>query len=399
MSRGKLVVGNVSLTTSDLQKLSPGEWLNDKVITACLEMLSKLHPGEVFPLPSQLVLMWERQRSPGWLFEKICFASYKYLLLPICHHSHWMLLVANVQERTVGILNSSSLFDKYTGQFIPKWQEYMRRRSLEVEPQLALWQPVHMTSNRQADGSSCGVFVLMNAESLACNRDLDSMGQDDVPAFLLGVKKQLADNSDAVDARCARLEHCSAPEACSWLQCDNCHQWLHFECAGLTKKPRGSFICLQCGKRIQLSHCDSHINNVKTPLEVDVLHARRQNLEKRIVEYIQTQQEAEDHLAGIYEGIIPSRRHSYFFSKFSAVRNTLEGQGIGYITNEELSEELFGWLTALHQRYANREVPDTKYVACVLMPEVSASYVVFIHYPDRLTTNDAQSTRTSTQIV
>ncbi|KAI8492685.1 hypothetical protein Bbelb_297260 [Branchiostoma belcheri] len=36
---------------------------------------------------------------------------------------------------------------------------------------------------------------------------------------------------------------------------------------------------------------------------------------------------------------------------------------------KSVSEELFGWLTALHQRYANREVPDTKYVACVLMPE------------------------------
>ncbi|CAH1254474.1 MUM1L1 [Branchiostoma lanceolatum] len=97
----------------------------------------------------------------------------------------------------------------------------------------------------------------------------------------------------------------------------------------------------------------------------------RHKLEKRIVEYIKTKQDAQDHLAGIYHGFVPSQRHQNFYHKDRAVRDRLQGQGTGFITSDELSEELFSCLADLYlQRCeADKNFADTKYVAYVLMPE------------------------------
>jgi len=31
-----------------------------------------------------------------------------------------------------------------------------------------------------------------------------------------------------------------------WIQCDHCLAWIHFQCAALTRKPRGYYFCDQC---------------------------------------------------------------------------------------------------------------------------------------------------------
>ncbi|KAI8479684.1 nucleosome binding [Branchiostoma belcheri] len=96
----------------------------------------------------------------------------------------------------------------------------------------------------------------------------------------------------------------------------------------------------------------------------------RHNLEKRIVEYIKTQQDAKDHLAGIYQGSVLSQRHQDFVHKDRAVRAMLQGQGTGFITSDELAEDLFSCLSDLYLRCEeDKNFADTKYVACVLMPE------------------------------
>ncbi|XP_035666198.1 uncharacterized protein LOC118409342 [Branchiostoma floridae] len=97
----------------------------------------------------------------------------------------------------------------------------------------------------------------------------------------------------------------------------------------------------------------------------------RKDLEKRIVKYIRTQQDAQDHLAGIYHGSVTSQRHQDFFSKDRAVREMLHGQGTGFITSDELAEELFSCLADLYHLRCeeDKNFADTKYVAFVLMPE------------------------------
>ncbi|XP_035667340.1 uncharacterized protein LOC118410003 isoform X1 [Branchiostoma floridae] len=259
MPKGKLVVGNVSLNTSDMKRLLPGQWLHDKLVTAFLDLLGKLYPGQVLSLPPQLAQVWDshKPRYSAWLYEKICFASYKFVLLPVCHHDHWMLLVANVADRTVAIVNSSRSFDKYMSQFQLKWQHYMTRRSRDVEPQLSSWTNTTLPSSRQHDGNSCGVFVLMNAESIARGRELKCMGHKDVPSFQKHVIYQLLANSEQ-DGNCAMLENCTFPLATSWILCGHCHQWLHLECAGFSKKPRGTYVCDACSERIAACQCVSH---------------------------------------------------------------------------------------------------------------------------------------------
>jgi len=41
---------------------------------------------------------------------------------------------------------------------------------------------------------------------------------------------------------------CTANEGTSrrWVQCDRCLHWLHYACAGLTRKPRRNFFCCKC---------------------------------------------------------------------------------------------------------------------------------------------------------
>ncbi|XP_066288830.1 uncharacterized protein [Branchiostoma lanceolatum] len=121
-------------------------------------------------------------------------------------------------------------------------------------------------------------------------------------------------------------------------------------------------------KDMEADTSDGRRRKQELAAEMDITHVRN-NLEKKIVEFIKTQ-DAQNHLTGIHNGSIPSQRHQAFYHVNRSVRGTLEGQGSGFITSDELADELFECLADLDVKCAeDRHFPDTKYVGYVLMPE------------------------------
>ncbi|XP_078703251.1 uncharacterized protein LOC144928580 [Branchiostoma floridae x Branchiostoma belcheri] len=163
----------------------------------------------------------------------------------------------------------------------------------------------------------------------------------------------------------------------------------------------GVFVCryaeyVSRGATIDFSQEDMRVWRMRMVLEIlmkDLLDNKmdlkttRRNLEERIVGYIKTKQDAEQHLAGIYSGSIASTRHETFNHRRKAVRNKLEWQGTGYITSDDLHEELLQVLTQMHLRWETRNFIDTKYVALVLMPE---AIVYGLHKVEAISLEEAE---------
>lgn len=81
-----------------------------QVIHAYLGLLKKeksqQQQNEVFILPCFLHEKWVQRDYLAWLFPKVKFASYSFIMMPICLQHHWLLLVADVKKMTVSILDS-----------------------------------------------------------------------------------------------------------------------------------------------------------------------------------------------------------------------------------------------------------------------------------------------------
>ncbi|KAI0209443.1 hypothetical protein LSAT2_005884 [Lamellibrachia satsuma] len=96
----RLRVANISLTKDDLNTLLQKEWINDQVIHADLGVLSWESPG-IYILPCFLAVLLDRSQV-----AKVCFAKYRWILMPNCCDNHWCLLAANVADSTVTVIDS-----------------------------------------------------------------------------------------------------------------------------------------------------------------------------------------------------------------------------------------------------------------------------------------------------
>eukprot|EP00058_Branchiostoma_floridae_P000327 XP_002585815.1 hypothetical protein BRAFLDRAFT_111070 [Branchiostoma floridae] len=95
----------------------------------------------------------------------------------------------------------------------------------------------------------------------------NQMGQEQVPAFLSKMTEQFIQTSDGNSTKCALMKDCTCAELCesSWIQCDNCHQWVHMGCAGLQKKdPRAVYLSFEHKACLNCQVCKPHD---KTSLE------------------------------------------------------------------------------------------------------------------------------------
>ena len=57
---------------------------------------------------------------------------------------------------------------------------------------------------------------------------------------------------DESGRKACHAEKCAQPKGrqIHWVECDNCHAWLHFVCASITAAPE-TFYCVGCIKRRQ----------------------------------------------------------------------------------------------------------------------------------------------------
>ncbi|XP_064647064.1 uncharacterized protein LOC135499932 [Lineus longissimus] len=285
-----LYVGNNSLKRDDLNTLKPEACLNDQVTHAYLDILSKEVNTEkptVHVLPSFLAVMWEKNDTSSWLYKQVqikymyqtalCIrhpqhvsdtpkimwhfeffiliqslpffvyfqiplSKFKWVLLPICTNEHWVLLVADMVNHSVGVLDSLDLPDRRFELYLTSWRLFMIARGDDTE-----WTVAKYMCSKQDDNTSCGVFVMMNAESLLKGVPPFVMRQwhcDGYRRYALG---KLLSHAKTNDEIICDMPFCNKPsgEDIAWLQCDYCNRWFHNECVALAETP-AVYKCLIC---------------------------------------------------------------------------------------------------------------------------------------------------------
>uniref|UniRef100_A0A8W8HZD9 Ubiquitin-like protease family profile domain-containing protein n=1 Tax=Magallana gigas TaxID=29159 RepID=A0A8W8HZD9_MAGGI len=208
----------------DFNTLKNQNWLNDKVINAYLALLmwnqNKEDSNHIFVMPSYLAVLWELGRFDTWLYQKVRLSAFRWIFLPVnVHENHWVLLVANVPQRSVTILDSMN-GENHT--LIQRWMKYMHIRDKHVNDLQCSWTVGQLQSQRQTDGSSCGVFVLMNAMALACGSSLEALNKDCAMNMRLYVLNQLLEASRVPPAQrtLCDMEGCRRPgQREAWIGC------------------------------------------------------------------------------------------------------------------------------------------------------------------------------------
>ncbi|KAJ8301877.1 hypothetical protein KUTeg_020864 [Tegillarca granosa] len=161
------------------------------VINSFLRVLQRAN-GHIFVLPSYTAVLWNVGSLNHWLFKNVQFKKYRQILMPInINNNHWVLLVANINKRTVAILDS---MDGQSGdQFLQLWREFMHIRDSaeEVKEEFGPWKTEAVKCNKQTDGNSCGIFTLMNAECIASQVPPVVMRQVHCESYRIYVKQRL----------------------------------------------------------------------------------------------------------------------------------------------------------------------------------------------------------------
>ncbi|XP_052690774.1 uncharacterized protein LOC128168664 [Crassostrea angulata] len=139
---------------------------------------------------------WTRRDYLPWLYPKVKFSSYAFILMPICSNHHWIHLVASVSKKTVLVLDP---LGHQHADIEHKWGKYMYTREKYIPEGLEKWSSDHQAVSRQRDGNSCGVFVLMYAEAILCNVNMQIMRQCQVAIYRRYIKQGLMDGTKEED--------------------------------------------------------------------------------------------------------------------------------------------------------------------------------------------------------
>ncbi|XP_069109495.1 uncharacterized protein [Argopecten irradians] len=242
--KSSVYVGNVKLSPNDLQTLRPMAWLNDQVVHAFLGLLSKecndRQPQTCYILPSFLALKWETQNYNSWLYPKVPLEKINKVLLPICHKHHWFLLSASMLTREVTILDSIP-DESRARMFFDHWVNFMNaRQSISGNSSPKSWTSGQGQSSVQDDGSSCGVFVLMNAQAVTSNVPPNLMRQCHVQPYRQYALQCLVSAAVTLETKKTRcdLPFCQTPDRFqkkqhTMVQCLSCEKWTHRLCLGL----------------------------------------------------------------------------------------------------------------------------------------------------------------------
>ncbi|XP_046545930.1 uncharacterized protein LOC124256048 [Haliotis rubra] len=111
-------VGCYTIRGDVLSGLETNEWLTDEIMDTYLHLLEREWCSRVsfhcLVLPTETVILWEAGRYTERIRGKDeNLANYTWILMPVNmpHNQHWVLLVANVKDGTVGVVNSKPALD------------------------------------------------------------------------------------------------------------------------------------------------------------------------------------------------------------------------------------------------------------------------------------------------
>ncbi|CZR48462.1 uncharacterized protein FPRO_13072 [Fusarium proliferatum ET1] len=189
----------VDLRKHDFAKIvSSTEWLNDEIVNASLVWLDRAinsaagikdvkrntrkiwTPGSFFFKRLQDQGTGNTQRTlRRYGIEKRNFLDIDTILLPICEHSHWTLLVIRPSKRTVAHMDSINAGGNrsYTARAMAWIRDILEEKFVEDE-----WKTILHEAPLQNNGHDCGVHTITNAMCLSLGiSPIEAYTADDMP--------------------------------------------------------------------------------------------------------------------------------------------------------------------------------------------------------------------------
>ncbi|XP_048244964.1 ankyrin-3-like isoform X2 [Haliotis rufescens] len=149
--------------------LDPTAWLGDEVMQAYMHVLqttwNRSSSHHCIVLDSFLVSDWEKDEYDGPPCKEE-LGTYTWIVMPVNMplNKHWVLLVANAQDGTVGVVNSKCALN-VEDKLIQHWRKYtcsLRR----ADGSVVTWITTEYPVLSQTDEHSCGIFVNMALEAV-----------------------------------------------------------------------------------------------------------------------------------------------------------------------------------------------------------------------------------------
>ncbi|KAF4982539.1 hypothetical protein FZEAL_1849 [Fusarium zealandicum] len=190
----------VDLRRHDFAKVVPStEWLNDEIVNGSLAWLDqainsaagikdvKKNTRKCLAMSS---FFFKRLQDQGvartqrtlrrYGVEKRNFLDVDTILLPICEHSHWTLLIIRPSKRTVAHMDSLNARGNsvYTSLGVAWLKDVLEEKFIKDE-----WKVILHEAPRQTNGHDCGVHVITNAMCVSLGLSpIDSYAAQDMPA-------------------------------------------------------------------------------------------------------------------------------------------------------------------------------------------------------------------------
>ena len=230
---------------------APHEWLNDKIIDACQQLLREQTSDKIGGFQTTLL-------KNGYRFHHV---EGPFVQILHVHGNHWVT-VSNISCPSGCINVYDSLYNYVKRDTKLQICSFTRPSEKKITFRLVNMQ-------KQLDSSSCGLFAMANAVELAngndpasCTFQLSQMRRHVIECFELGVmhpfpqetaarartRRDVAKQefrrvyTDDVYCACRSINDSKKP----MVQCGQCKEWYHYVCIKYEESSNVDFYCNAC---------------------------------------------------------------------------------------------------------------------------------------------------------
>ena len=188
-----VIVGKCTIGMQEIQRLQPGNWLNDQIVDGYLFLIGEASKGTVHAFNC---FFWQKVQRGDWAGLaaytrrwKVKVWEKQLLLFPIAiANTHWALCAVDMQRKSISYYDSLVATGKgcRISQLFENVMHFLQDEAVEcaVEMRAEEWefQPATSELPQQHNGNDCGVFLCVFAAYLAKRRKFD-FGQQQMAYF------------------------------------------------------------------------------------------------------------------------------------------------------------------------------------------------------------------------
>jgi len=209
-----VTINNIDIKYEDLQRILPGQWLNDELINCYMSIINdeskkkennypKVHCFNTF---FNVMLLnngkgYSYQRVSKWTKTFDIFAL-DYVIIPVhVGGNHWCLGVINIRDKKIeyydsmGGTNPSCI--KNLKQYVVDEHQAKKGSAIDIT-EWGTYTPADSVP-QQNNAFDCGVFMCQFAESIASANDIQNVNQVDMPYYRKRMMLEILHNNRHFD--------------------------------------------------------------------------------------------------------------------------------------------------------------------------------------------------------